>query len=66
MKKFFHGLFQPRKQKTRFPASFIFNGLKLLKMVAHPCATHRLSKNGVFQQPAANAARVLFRKDPES
>ncbi len=47
-----HGLFQLRKRKMRFPASFIFNGLQPSKMVAHPCATHRLSKNGVFQQPA--------------
>ncbi len=54
LKKSFHGLFQPRKRKTRFPASFIFNGLQPSKMAAHPCATHRLLKNCVFQQPAKN------------
>jgi len=52
LKKPFPGLFQPRKRKTRFPASFIFNGLQPLKMAAPPCAAHRLSKNYVFQQPA--------------
>ncbi len=51
LKKSFPGLFQPGKRKTRFLTSFIVNGLLLSKMVVHPCAAHRLSKNGIFQQP---------------
>ncbi|HHH35774.1 MAG TPA: ATP-dependent Clp protease adapter ClpS [Gammaproteobacteria bacterium] len=41
-------------------------------MVAHPCATHRLSKNGVFQQPvdhdngelATEESRPKLKKPP--
>ena len=51
LKNSFHGFFQPRKRKTWLPTSFIFNGLQSSKMVAHPCAAHRLSKNSFFQQP---------------
>ena len=51
LKKPFHGLFQPRKRKTRFPASFIFNGLQPSKMAALPCTAHRVLKNSVFQHP---------------
>jgi len=51
LKKSIPGLFQPRKWKTRFPTSFIFNGLRPSKMAAHPCTAHWASKNGVFQRP---------------
>ncbi len=61
--------FQPRKRKTRFPASFIFNGLQPLKMAAPPCAAHRLLKNRIFQQPGkpnprfCNARQVILVHD---
>ncbi len=50
LKKSIHGLFQRRGRKTRFPSSFIFNGLRSLKMDALPCVGYRETKNAVFQQ----------------
>jgi uncharacterized protein YyaL (SSP411 family) len=60
LKKTIHGLFQPQKQKMRFPVSFIFNGLKLSKIPVHPSTAHRLSKNAVFQQPARVVLLLLL------
>jgi len=51
LKKPFPGFFQPRKRKTQFSASIIFDGLKSLKMEKHPSAARKLSKNRGFQKP---------------
>ncbi len=59
LKKSLHGLYQPEKREMWFPASLIFNGYQPSKMVACPCATHRLWENGVLRQ-AASRSWALF------
>jgi len=45
VKKRIHALFHRTASKMRFPACFIFNDLQSSKMLARPCAAHRLGEN---------------------
>ena len=49
--------FSALRCKARFAACYIFNDLQSLKMSAHPCAAHRVSKNFVFPHPADTQRR---------
>jgi hypothetical protein len=59
LKKPFPGRFQPGNGNRGFPFPHIFNDLASLKMAVHPCTTHWLSKNFVFQQPVTLRPRAL-------
>ncbi len=49
------GFFNGGTGKCDFPVPRIFNGLRPLKMTAHPCAAHRLVIKRVYRQPVTEA-----------
>jgi len=67
LKKPVHGLFQPRKRKTRFAACYKINRLAQLILPAHPCAGEGLNFSDLPKgPPKSNAASDRFRPKSKS